>query len=206
MLLAIDTSAGTSVAIVDRDAGTLAEHTSADTRRHAEVIGELIRACLADSGIAVSDLSGVVAGMGPGPFTGLRVGIAAARAFAFGAGTIVVPVVSHDAIAFGEPGPVIVATDARRHEVYWSAYSGPDDAGLPVRTHGPSLAKATELESATADFGAYRLIEAQQVSAASLGLLAEEMYAAGRAFAADEPLYLRSPDVTISAGPKRVTA
>src|SRR6187431_1608671 len=120
MLLAIDTSAGTSVAIVDRDAGTLAEYSSLDTRKHAEVIGELIQACLADSGIAVTDLSGVVAGMGPGPFTGLRVGIAAARAFAFGAGTIVVPVVSHDAIAFGESEPVIVATDARRHEVYWS--------------------------------------------------------------------------------------
>lgn len=206
MLLAIDTSAGTSVAVVDRDSGTLAEHSSTDTRKHAEVIGELIQACLADSGIAVTDLSGVVAGMGPGPFTGLRVGIAAARAFAFGAGKLVVPIVSHDAIAFGESRPVIVATDARRHEVYWSAYAAPDDAGLPVRIAGPSLAKATELEFAVAEFSSYTLIEAREVSAASLGLLAEELYAAGRSFAADEPLYLRSPDVTISAGPKRVTA
>lgn len=206
MLLAIDTSAGTSVAVVDRDAGTLAEYSSTDTRKHAEVIGELIRACLDDSGIAVTDLSGVVAGMGPGPFTGLRVGIAAARAFALGAGKLVVPIVSHDAIAFGEPGPVIIATDARRREVYWSAYSEPDESGLPVRVAGPALAKATELESAVAEFSAYTLIEAEQVSAASLGLLAEELYAAGRSFAADEPLYLRSPDVTISAGPKRVTA
>lgn len=211
MLLAIDTSAGTSVAIVDRDAGTLAEYSSPDTRKHAEVIGEFIQACLTDSGIAVTDLSGVVAGMGPGPFTGLRVGIAAARAFAFGAGKRVVPIVSHDAIAFGaldgrSTEPVLIATDARRREVYWSAYSGVDDAGLPIRTTGPALAKATELESAVADYHSYRLIEAAEVSAASLGLLAEALYANGRSFAADEALYLRSPDVTLSAGPKRVTA
>ena len=211
MLLAIDTSAGTSVAVVDRDAGILAEHSSNDTRRHAEVIGELIAACLGDSGVPVAALSGVVAGMGPGPFTGLRVGIAAARAFAVGAGTIVVPVASHDAIAFGafaagEPGPLLVATDARRHEVYWTTYSGPDAAGIPTRTSGPSLAKAAELEHAVPGFGGYRLLEAGTVSAGALGMLAEALHANGRPFAADEPLYLRSPDVTLSAGPKRVTS
>lgn len=206
MLLAIDTSAGTSVAIVDREAGVLAEHSSDDTRRHAEVIGELIAACLTDSGIAVAALSGVVAGMGPGPFTGLRVGIAAARAFAVGAGKIVVPVVSHDAIAFGVDGPLVVATDARRSEVYWSAYSGRDATGLPLRTHGPSLAKAAELPTLVEGFPGHRLIEARTVSAAALGMLAETLYANTRPFAVDEPLYLRSPDVTISAGPKRVTS
>jgi tRNA threonylcarbamoyl adenosine modification protein YeaZ len=210
MLLAIDTSAGTSVAVVDRDRGVLAEHSSLDTRKHAEVIGELIRASLEDSGIAVTDLSGVVAGMGPGPFTGLRVGIAAARAFAFGAGKIVVPIVSHDAIAFEAAlkadEPIIVATDARRHEVYWSAYSGADATAIPLRTAGPSLVKADQLESVVAQFHAHRVIESGQVSAAALGMLAETLYAERRPFAANEPLYLRSPDVTLSAGPKRVTA
>jgi len=205
VLLAIDTSAGTSVAIVDRDAGTLAEFSSDDTRRHAEVVGELILACFETSGVPVSALSGVVAGMGPGPFTGLRVGIAAARAFAFGAGIRVVPVVSHDAIAFGEDGPLLVATDARRGELAWSTYSGSDAAGLPVRVAGPVLAKAAELEHAVPGFHGYRLIQARTVSAAALGLLAESLYANGRAFPPDEPLYLRSPDVTLSAGPKRVT-
>jgi tRNA threonylcarbamoyl adenosine modification protein YeaZ len=206
MLLAIDTSAGTSVAIVDREAGILAEHSSDDTRRHAEVIGDLIAACLADSGVPVHRLSGVVAGMGPGPFTGLRVGIAAARAFAVGARTIVVPVVSHDAVAFGAEAPTIVATDARRHEVFWSAYSGSDASGLPMRTHGPALAKADQLELAVPGFADHRLIEPRTVSAASLGLVAELLYANGRPFAPDEPIYLRSPDVTLSAGPKRVTS
>ena len=211
MLLAIDTSAGTSVAIVDRDGGILSEHSSDDTRRHAEVIGDLIVACLAESGVAVSALSGVVAGMGPGPFTGLRVGIAAARVFAVGAGKMVIPAVSHDAIAFGRTVPTLVVTDARRHEVYWSTYSGSDAAGLPLRTTGPRLSRAGELEATVEAFESYALLEASTVSAGALGMLVETMYAQGRSVADffdghPEPLYLRSPDVTMSNGPKRVTS
>jgi tRNA threonylcarbamoyl adenosine modification protein YeaZ len=205
VLLAIDTSAGTSVAVVDRDAGVLAERLSADTRAHAEIVGRFIRECLDEAGIPVTALSGVAVGMGPGPFTGLRVGIAAARAFAFGAGKPVVPVVSHDAIAFGIAEPTLVVTDARRREIYWSAYAGRDDAGLPVRISGPALCKPDELEAVVPDFARYRRFDADTVSAASVGLLAEGLYANGRAFAGDQALYLRSPDVTLSAGPKRVS-
>jgi tRNA threonylcarbamoyl adenosine modification protein YeaZ len=205
VLLAIDTSAGTSVAVVDRDAGILAELIEADTRRHAEVIGTLIRAALDEAGILVTDLSGVAVGMGPGPFTGLRVGIAAARAFALGIGRPVVPVVSHDAVAFGLPDPVLVVTDARRREVYWSTFSGTDADGLPVRTAGPGLSAPGELEEAVPDFARYRRLDAETISAASIGLVAELLYAHQRAFASNEALYLRSPDVTMSAGPKRVS-
>lgn len=211
MLLAIDTSAGTSVAIVDRAGGILVEHSSDDTRMHAELIGTYIRRCLTDVGIDVAALSGVVAGMGPGPFTGLRVGIAAARAFALGAGTVLIPAVSHDAIAFGRTGPTLVATDARRSEVYWSSYSGSDAAGLPVRTNGPRLSRVGELDAAVDGFADYRLLDAATVSAGALGMLAETMVANSRPFgdAFDGPpgaLYLRSPDVTPSNGSKRVTS
>lgn len=205
MLLAIDTSAGTSVAVVDRDAGVLAERLSPDPRGHAEIVGRFIRECLDEAGIPVTALSGVAVGMGPGPFTGLRVGIAAARAFAFGAGKPVVPVVSHDAIAFGLAEPTLVVTDARRREIYWSVYAGSDAAGLPVRVSGPGLCKPAELEAAVPDFSRYRRLDAETVSAASVGLLAEGLYANKRAFAGDQALYLRSPDVTVSAGPKRVS-
>lgn len=205
MLLAIDTSAGTSVAVVDRDAGVLAERSSPDTRGHAEVVGRFIRECLNESGIAVTALSGVAVGMGPGPFTGLRVGIAAARAFAFGAGKPVVPVVSHDAIAFGLVEKTLVVTDARRREIYWSAYAGSDEAGLPIRDAGPALCKPAELADAVPGFAGYLRLDAVTVSAASVGLLAESLFLHKRAFAGDEALYLRSPDVTMSAGPKRVS-
>jgi tRNA threonylcarbamoyl adenosine modification protein YeaZ len=206
MLLAIDTSAGTSVAVVDRDGGILAEATEADTMRHAEVVGELIRSALAASGASVSALSGVVAGMGPGPFTGLRVGIASAKAFAFGARRPLVPVVSHDAVAYarylaGHTGPLLVVTDARRRERYWTAYSGADAHGLPVRLDGPGLSRPDALPHP----GLTRE-ESATVSAGLLGMIAELRFAAGLPFDRDEALYLRSPDVTLSAGPKRVSA
>ncbi|WP_348788655.1 tRNA (adenosine(37)-N6)-threonylcarbamoyltransferase complex dimerization subunit type 1 TsaB [Leifsonia sp. NPDC080035] len=206
MLLAIDTSAGTSVAVVDRDGGVLSEVIETDTMRHAEVVGSLIAEAMRLSGVEVAALSGVVAGMGPGPFTGLRVGIAAAKAFAFGAGKPLVPVVSHDAVAFeryagGHTGPLLVVTDARRRERYWTAYSGADEAGLPVRLDGPGLGKPDELPHR--DIPRF---DAEAVSAGRLGMLAELRFAAGLPFERDEPLYLRSPDVTLSAGPKRVSA
>jgi tRNA threonylcarbamoyl adenosine modification protein YeaZ len=207
MLLAIDTSAGTSVAIVDRDLGVLAERSEPDTRRHAEIIGTFIEQCLAEASVTPARLSGVAVGMGPGPFTGLRVGIAAGRAFAFGAGKPVVPIVSHDAIAFGAglTAPTLIVTDARRREVYWSVYAGLDELGLPIRTAGPSLAKPEDVPSVVPTFASLARLDALEVSAASIGLLAESLFANRRAFAANEPLYLRSPDVTISAGPKRVS-
>ncbi|MET4780519.1 tRNA (adenosine(37)-N6)-threonylcarbamoyltransferase complex dimerization subunit type 1 TsaB [Glaciihabitans sp. UYNi722] len=211
MLLAIDTSAGTSAAVVDRDRGSIVELSEADTRRHAEVIGEMIQLALERSGVAVADLSGVAVGMGPGPFTGLRVGIAAAQTFAFGAAIPLVRVVSHDGIAWGHyaagnSGPLLVVTDARRREVYWTAYSGADAEGLPVRVQGPGLSKPEDVASAAVDgYAGYSRLDASEVSAASIGLLAEGLYLHGREFAGPEPLYLRSPDVTLSAGPKRVS-
>jgi tRNA threonylcarbamoyl adenosine modification protein YeaZ len=205
VLLAIDTSAGTSVAVVDRDSGILAELVETDTRRHAEVVGSMILAALAEAGVAVTDLSGVAVGMGPGPFTGLRVGIAAARAFALGIDRPVVPIVSHDAVAFGQADPVLVVTDARRREVYWSAYSGTDAQGLPIRASGPGLSPPDQLAVAVAGFDSFRRIDAEVVSAGSLGLVAELLYLYKRPFASGDALYLRSPDVTLSAGPKRVS-
>lgn len=211
MLLAIDTSAGTSVAVVDRDAGVLSELTTVDTKRHAEVIGGMIRDALAEASVTPARLSGVVAGMGPGPFTGLRVGIAAAKAFAIGAGKPLVPVVSHDAVAVeryaaGHVGALLVVTDARRHELYWSEYGGVDEHGIPIRTGGPGLAKPDDVPRVNTTGPHPARYDTASVSAARLGLLAEWLFANGRPFAEDRPLYLRSPDVTPSAGPKRVTA
>lgn len=210
MLLSIDTSAGTSVAVVDRDRGIISEAGESDTRRHAEVIGELISLVLKESAIALSDLSGVVAGMGPGPFTGLRVGIAAANTFALGAGKPVVQVVSHDGIAFGHyaaggTGPLLVVTDARRREVYWSAYEGADDLGLPIRSQGPALVVPADLESAVTGYDSYFRLDASEVSAGASGMLAEGLFRHGRPFAGREALYLRPPDVTVPNAPKRVS-
>lgn len=206
MLLAIDSSTGTSVAVVDRDGGVLAERTTRDTMSHAEVVGSLLAEVLEEAAVPASALSGVVCGMGPGPFTGLRIGIAAARVFALAADKPLVPLVSHDGIAFetyrsGHTGGLLVVTDARRRELYWSAYSGADENGIPVRIDGPGLAKPDDLGHA----GLVRL-DATTVSAGALGLLAELLHSTGGTVAADEALYLRSPDAKPSLVGKRVTA
>lgn len=80
VILAIDTALGTSVAIGAK--GVIHEVSSDDQRGHAEVIGELIERCLDVSGVSPNRVTTVVAGRGPGPFTGLRIGLAAASAFA----------------------------------------------------------------------------------------------------------------------------
>ncbi len=197
MLLAIDTSAGTSVAVVDREGGILAQEDEAGTRRHAEVVGTLILRALQRAGVAPVDLSGVVAGMGPGPFTGLRVGIAAARAFAVGIGRPVVPLVSHDALALDATEPIAVVTDARRRELAWSTFAASDELGLPMRVGGPALAPIAEIDAAIAGF---RRVDTPVIPAGPLGMLAERLFAAGRPFGPVEPLYLRAPDVTVPKG------
>lgn len=193
MLLAIDTSAGTSVAVVDAGR-VLAEADEPGTRRHAEAIGTLLRAALAEARIGPGDLDGVVAGMGPGPFTGLRVGIAAARAFAFGRGIPVHPVVSHDAIARSAAERVLVVTDARRREVAWSLYA----PGV-VRLEGPELCPRDGFAAIEARFPGIPVLDPPAVSAASLGLVAETLLAAGRPLGPAEPLYLRAPDAVPTA-------
>jgi tRNA threonylcarbamoyl adenosine modification protein YeaZ len=198
VLLAIDTSAGTSVAVVDGDR-VLSEASDPGTRGHAELIGTLIQRALADASATPADITCVVSGMGPGPFTGLRVGIAAARAFAAGRGIPVHPVASHDAVAHGRDRPLLVVTDARRREVAWSTYA--DGAKLS----GPHLAHPEELATAVDGYDGFERVDAAEISAASLGLVAEQLLAAGRPTGPDQPLYLRAPDVTMPGAPKRVT-
>jgi len=199
VLLAIDTSAGTSVAVVEGDR-VLSEASDPGTRGHAELIGTLIQRSLADAKAAPEDITGVVSGMGPGPFTGLRVGIAAARAFAAGRGIPVHPVASHDAVMFGRSTPTLVVTDARRREVAWTTY---DASG--TRLDGPHLAHPEDLATAVGGYAGFERIDAAEISAASLGLVAAELLAAGRPTGPEQALYLRAPDVTMPGAPKRVT-
>ena len=219
MILAIDTSVGTAVAVVEDDGVVLAEGASENPLGHAEAIGGLLQQALAAASAAPESsgqaLTHVAAGMGPGPFTGLRVGIAAARAFALGRGIPVIPVVSHDAVALEiflagaltdtEPARFAVVTDARRREFAFTVYDGIDDDGLPVRATEPALIPREQLDARLAELGAERR-DAAAVSGAMVAIIAGRAVAAGRVPATTEPLYLRSPDVTMPHGPKRVTA
>jgi tRNA threonylcarbamoyl adenosine modification protein YeaZ len=219
MILGIDTSLGTAVAVVEADGIVRSQVESADPRGHAEVIGSLIEQALAEASIGPADVAHVAAGMGPGPFTGLRVGIAAARAFAMGRGIPVVPVVSHDAVALElvlhaaltggrdntDDDPFAIVTDARRRELAYTVYRGMDDDGLPIRVDGPALSPHDDLDAVLGERGILRR-DADRIPAAMLALAAARSLAAHRTIGPADALYLRSPDVTLSAGPKRVTA
>ncbi|WZH37439.1 MAG: tRNA (adenosine(37)-N6)-threonylcarbamoyltransferase complex dimerization subunit type 1 TsaB [Microbacterium enclense] len=210
MILGIDTSLGTAVAAITRDGEVLADEQSANPLGHAEVIGDLLRRATT----AAPSPTHVAIGMGPGPFTGLRVGIATARVYAVGRGIPVVPVPSHDGIALGilladalsraDTARFAVVTDARRRELAYSVYDGIDDDGLPVRITDAALSPRDDLEGRLADLGAAR-VDATSVSAAMIALVAARALDAGRTLAGAEPLYLRSPDVVAAHAPKRVS-
>ncbi|HZE15929.1 MAG TPA: tRNA (adenosine(37)-N6)-threonylcarbamoyltransferase complex dimerization subunit type 1 TsaB, partial [Mycobacterium sp.] len=100
----------------------LAERVTVDARAHAERITPNVLEALADAGLTMADLDVVVVGCGPGPFTGLRVGMATAAAYGHALGIPVHGVCSLDAIGIRTAGDILVVTDARRREVYWARY------------------------------------------------------------------------------------
>lgn len=193
MILAVDTSLGTTVAVIDADGRTVAEASTPDPLGHAEVIGDLL------AQVARPGITHVVAGMGPGPFTGLRIGIAAARAFALGRGIPLIPIPSHFAIAVeaDAAGPFAVATDARRREIAVSVFDGLDADGIP------NMIRPTRLEKRGDEIDEPAL-EATELSAAALARVGARALVAGRTLADAEPLYLRSPDVVQPGALKRV--
>ncbi|GAA2844702.1 tRNA threonylcarbamoyl adenosine modification protein YeaZ [Leucobacter komagatae] len=202
VILAIDTSLGTSVAV--GAGGSVVEVSSDDPRGHAEVVGALIDRALSERGILAAAVTDVVAGMGPGPFTGLRVGIVAAHAFALGRGQSVLPLVSHDAVALetleaGATAGVRVVQDAKRRELFVTDYASLDWAGCPERAAEPGLVAREGYEAVPNE------VWPERVPAAALVRLAARRLAAGRAFEPDQALYLRLPDVMQPKAPKPVT-
>lgn len=135
-LLALDTSAAVSVAVVDDSGTTLATRSAMEQRRHAETLTPLVEQVLAEAGVDRHALTAVVVGTGPAPFTGLRVGLVTARTLGLALGIPVHGVSSLDATALatvragldavagpdGAPRDILVVTDARRREVYWARY------------------------------------------------------------------------------------
>ncbi|MFD6446785.1 tRNA (adenosine(37)-N6)-threonylcarbamoyltransferase complex dimerization subunit type 1 TsaB [Promicromonospora sp. NPDC060204] len=154
-VLALDTSAAVAVSLVDEEGARLASRSSDERRRHAESLAPLISEILDEAGIERADLTAVVAGTGPAPFTGLRVGLVTARTLALSLGIPVLGVPSLDALAVQavsdlglRAGQEILATsDARRKEVYWARYrvvahEGPHGVPVVERTAGPDVDRA----------------------------------------------------------------
>lgn len=215
LVLAIDTSANASAALLESDGTTvnvLGTFTSGVDNDHAEVLAPAIEELLAAAGGRTPEA--IAVGVGPGPFTGLRVGLATARTLGFVWGIPVHGVMSLDAIAFDavaqDPmGDFTVAIDARRKELYWARY---DNAGALLE--GPYVSVAEQLPAGPvygAGGGLYadRLAEVgatvvpgfehSHPAAVSLGTRAVRALEAGEALRGTEPLYLRDSDAKVPA-------
>ena len=221
-VLALDTSGAVAVALTSDTGDVLAARAEGQQRHHAELLAPMIAAVLAEAGVERTELTSIVVGTGPAPFTGLRVGLVTARTLALGLGIPALGVPSLDAIAAAAsrtvaPGTtIVVATDARRREVYSSTYRA-DGPGLVHVLVEPAVGAAS---SVVVEPGA--LVVGRGVSLypdalgaldvpdglldpdpAELARLALARRAGGRTLPT-EPLYLRRPDAVPSAGSKRV--
>lgn len=227
LVLALDTSTeAVVVGLLDVPAigapTVLAAQTREGARRHGEQLMPATLAVTEAAGRPLAELDAVVAGVGPGPFTGLRVGLVSAAGLGDALGVPVHGVCSLDAIAraAGPGEPLLVVSDARRREVYWAAYDGAGD-----RVRGPSVDAPAVLAGMVTELAVRRLAGPVAVDhAGTLGL--PEYPAAGVALAPTpaalvevaldqlrsgtpppplEPLYLRRPDAVPPGERKRVS-
>ncbi|MGX6602787.1 tRNA (adenosine(37)-N6)-threonylcarbamoyltransferase complex dimerization subunit type 1 TsaB [Micromonosporaceae bacterium Da 78-11] len=219
LVLALDTATPASTAaLVEVTADGLkgvAERRTVDPRAHGEKLAPEIAAALAEAGVRPRDLGAIVAGLGPGPFTGLRVGLATAASMAQALGIPTYGVCSLDGLGRAAgPGRVLIATDARRREVYYATYLDGE------RVSGPEVAKPAHVAPLLAGQVDRAAGEGALKYGDLFGVPVEEhlLYPPGaalvalaaariRAAAPSEPLtplYLRRPDAVEPAGRKPV--
>ena len=218
LMLGIDTATpNTTVALVRADPAegkveVLDERNHRDARRHGEILPRLITEALDASGHVSSDLEAVAVGVGPGAYTGLRVGIATAQALGLVLDIPVTGVVTLDALALASQRrePLAVVTDARRREVFVARYrdyrtpNGEPTVGSPDLVTSmvgdlPVLAPPN-----TPPLPGVRVIPSADPSAALVCGVAVGRLGDGRPTAPLAPMYLRHPDVAAPAGPKSV--
>ena len=193
MLLAIDTSAGTSVAVLD-NGKVLSFVAFEDPFGHAENIGLAITQALQEAGVSPADISAVGLGCGPAPYTGLRVGMAAGLGFAAARNLPAFGVMTLDAVAHANnEGEILVLADAKRKELFARSYN-----------NGQPTSEAIVLKPEALDqYPGIRQIH-QACDAALVGAFVSHQIAQGVDLSDVSAIYLRSPDVAPSK-PKKVT-
>nr|WP_202122357.1 tRNA (adenosine(37)-N6)-threonylcarbamoyltransferase complex dimerization subunit type 1 TsaB [Streptomyces sp. BA2] len=214
-MLALDTATPAVTVALHDGSSVVAASSQVDARRHGELLLPAVDRVLADAGLRLDAVTAVVVGVGPGPYTGLRVGLMTADTFGLALGVPVHGVCTLDGLAYEsgiEGGPFVVATDARRKEVYWARYADPR-----TRLTDPAVDRPADIADAVAGVpavGAGALLypetfpdarAPENVSAASLASLAAEKLAAGEELPAPRPLYLRRPDAQVPKNYKVVT-
>ena len=188
------------------------EHSSEAPMKHGEQLAPLVARCLEEAGIVRQDLTAVAVGTGPGPFTGLRVGLVTARTLGLVLDVPVYGVCSLDVIAVevvgtgSATGSFLVATDARRKEVYLASYDV-DGHRLegPVVTRPDEVATLAEVAGAGPSLYPEAFPHAIAPSRPSAGWLATAVGAELVELTDPDPLYLRRPDAVAGAPRKPVS-
>ncbi|QIP85118.1 tRNA (adenosine(37)-N6)-threonylcarbamoyltransferase complex dimerization subunit type 1 TsaB [Streptomyces sp. Tu 2975] len=214
LLLAMDTATPAVTAALHDGSSVLAESSSVDARRHGELLLPAVDRVLADAGVKLDAVTGIVVGVGPGPYTGLRVGLVTAATFASALGVPVHGVCTLDGLAYaaGLATPFVVATDARRKEVYWARYENARTRATDAAVDRPADIAGQVAALPAVGAGALLYPETfpdirgpEHVSAAALAALAAEKLRAGEEFLPPLPLYLRRPDAQVPKNYKVVT-
>jgi tRNA threonylcarbamoyladenosine biosynthesis protein TsaB len=208
LLLAFDTATPAVTVALHDGTDVLAEYSVVDAMRHGELLAPAITTVLERAGADRSDLTDIAVGVGPGPFTGLRVGLVTARTLGEVLGIPVHGVCTLDVLAAGADveGAFVVATDARRKEVYWAAY-----ADRVTRVDGPHVAKPADVEATGVVVGRggvlHRDCFAQTAPPEypSAGVLAALVARGEVDVLPPDPLYLRRPDAVASTMRRRVS-
>jgi tRNA threonylcarbamoyl adenosine modification protein YeaZ len=211
VLLALDTSTPlVSVALYAEDR-VIDSATSERPMQHGEQLAPMIADALDRVGADRIDVTAVAVGVGPGPFTGLRVGVVTARTLALALdipayGVSSLDVLAARAVDEGVREPFAATLDARRKELFWALY---DEDGSPV--DGPHVSRPAELPSDVLVVGAGPVLYAGVLSrvagptgpdAATLATVVAEERAE---LVEPEPIYLRRPDAVAPGPPKRVS-
>lgn len=214
MLLALDTASPTVTVALHDGRDVVASARSGAGMKHGEQLAPLIDQVLRDAELAPTGLTGIVVGVGPGPFTGLRVGLVTARTLSHVLTIPVHGVCSLDALALEavdtgvvEPGGAgfLVATDARRKEVYLASYDGRGRRlGPPVVERPAAVASDGPVVGEGALLYADSFPDGRQPLRPDAGWLARAVTDERVAVLAPEPLYLRRPDAEIPRAPKAV--
>lgn len=211
MLLSFDTSSPTVTVALHDGADVVAELVSERAMQHGEQLAPLIEQAMGEVGIVRQDLTAIAVGVGPGPFTGLRVGLVTARTLAFVLELPVYGVCSLDVLAVEATatgiadGEFVVATDARRKEVYLATY---DVAG--TRLDGPVVDRPEALATEQPSVGEGATLYPDHFphrggpQRPSAGWLARVVTEERAELLDPEPLYLRRPDAQRPQPPKKV--
>ncbi|WP_030676962.1 tRNA (adenosine(37)-N6)-threonylcarbamoyltransferase complex dimerization subunit type 1 TsaB [Streptomyces rimosus] len=216
LLLALDTATPAVTVAVHDGSRVLAEERQVDARRHGELLLPAVDRVLAEAGVKLAAVSDIVVGVGPGPYTGLRVGLVTAATFAAALDVPVHGLCTLDGIAYaaGLDEPFVVATDARRKEVYWARYADARTrltepavdrpADIADQVGGvPAVGAGAVLYADT--FTGVRADGPEHQSAGALAALAAEKLGRGAELLPPQPLYLRRPDAQVPANYKVVT-